>query len=342
MPQLLHSVQSGTTIYEIEALHFITGSLDTPAQWKTYIDNAAATAAKIQLVIDTGTGADNHPSTTASADTLGKIYLVAAGSPESGSYVEWITVDKGTGVSPRYVWEKIGTTATDLLEYAKVSAVNTALSSATQTDAPSTNATGSAGGQTKTTTGAGSGDATGTGSIASTITTTSAGGFTLSGSNFSFTGDTVTLTSTLKLDKHKFTPSGSIGGSQTVSAHSHAFNPATTAVVTGINTSTTTVLTGVKSTGSTAAITSISKDTISVFNGATVVDGVLSFNTGTVLNNVTSSSTANVITGIGANGTADAVTDFTTNTTSVVTSVLLVLPARIQLMVVILALAVLS
>ena len=40
--------------YEIEAKHFIYNSLlDTPTQWKGYIDQQVATAAKIQLVVAT-------------------------------------------------------------------------------------------------------------------------------------------------------------------------------------------------------------------------------------------------------------------------------------------------
>lgn len=40
--------------FDIEAKHFIYGSiLDTPTQWKDYIDQQVATAAKIQLVVAT-------------------------------------------------------------------------------------------------------------------------------------------------------------------------------------------------------------------------------------------------------------------------------------------------
>lgn len=56
---------------------------------------------------------------TASAETVGAIYLVSTGEPKSGTYVEWITLDKGASADPRYVWEKIGTTAADLTEYLK-------------------------------------------------------------------------------------------------------------------------------------------------------------------------------------------------------------------------------
>lgn len=113
---------SESNIYDIEALHFFAQSnLDTPAQWKSYIDDIAASASKIQIVIDPKSSSGEYPATPASDSTLGKIYLVILGSEQSGTYTEFITVDKGAGASPRYVWEKIGTTSTDLTEYAKKS-----------------------------------------------------------------------------------------------------------------------------------------------------------------------------------------------------------------------------
>ena len=58
---------------------------------------------------------------TAASTTMYKIYLVAAETPGTQDiYEEYITIDKGSGASPRYVWEKLGTiTAPDLSEYAK-------------------------------------------------------------------------------------------------------------------------------------------------------------------------------------------------------------------------------
>lgn len=51
-------LEIGGKSYEIEAKHFIYGPedsplIDTPTQWKAYIDQQVATAAKIQLVVDT-------------------------------------------------------------------------------------------------------------------------------------------------------------------------------------------------------------------------------------------------------------------------------------------------
>ena len=110
-------VKIGTTAYDVEALHFVTGSLDTPQQWKDYIDNLVGQG--LQIVTDDPATSGQEPKTAASASTMGKLYLVQfSGQTESGTYTEFVTIDKGTG-DPRYVWEKIGTTAADLTEYLK-------------------------------------------------------------------------------------------------------------------------------------------------------------------------------------------------------------------------------
>ena len=73
---------------------------------------------------------DNEPLPTASADTLGKIYLVKEGNTAngesnidaiSGSYVEYMTRKVS---ETEYTWEKIGTTAADLSGYAKTVKIN--------------------------------------------------------------------------------------------------------------------------------------------------------------------------------------------------------------------------
>lgn len=53
---------------------------------------------------------------TASASTEFIIYLIAETGTIDGSYVEYLTIKKSDGT---YVWEKIGTTATDLTDYSK-------------------------------------------------------------------------------------------------------------------------------------------------------------------------------------------------------------------------------
>lgn len=71
---------------------------------------------------------DSESLPTASAETLGKIYLVASqnaptadGSAISGAYVEYMTRQ---GSETEYTWEKIGTTAADLTGYAKSVTIN--------------------------------------------------------------------------------------------------------------------------------------------------------------------------------------------------------------------------
>ena len=74
---------------------------------------------------------DSESLPTASAETLGKIYLVASqnaptadGSAISGAYVEYMTRKVGEGETATYTWEKIGTTAADLSAYAKSADLN--------------------------------------------------------------------------------------------------------------------------------------------------------------------------------------------------------------------------
>ena len=74
---------------------------------------------------------DNETLPEASANTLGKIYLVASqnaptadGAAISGAYVEYMTRKVGEGETATYTWEKIGTTAADLSGYAKSVTIN--------------------------------------------------------------------------------------------------------------------------------------------------------------------------------------------------------------------------
>lgn len=83
---------------------------------------------------------DSEPLPTASANTLGKIYLVAKanvpaedGSALSGDYVEYMTRKNGDGDSATYTWEKIGTTSADLSNYITkedIAAVTTTITAA--------------------------------------------------------------------------------------------------------------------------------------------------------------------------------------------------------------------
>ena len=90
----------------------------------TKVDTHIASAAKLSIVVvdgltDTGVPNVAEPETN-------KLYLVATGA-ESGTYAEWIYLGDGN-------WERIGTTATDLSEYAKTATV-TPLIEAAQTQA---------------------------------------------------------------------------------------------------------------------------------------------------------------------------------------------------------------
>ena len=60
---------------------------------------------------------------TASADTLGKIYLVPDNTHDpsvNDIYDEYITIDNGASANPRYTWEKIGNTDVNLSGYSVI------------------------------------------------------------------------------------------------------------------------------------------------------------------------------------------------------------------------------
>ena len=134
--------------YDLNAKYIQDGS-GNPKTWQNIADMINA---GVKLVTDNarkeaaGDGAIGAPATTAAVSTMGKIYLVANDGGISGTYVEFITIDKGpdsTGASGyvRYVWEKIGTTAADLTDYVKKGQITL---SGTASTAGAT-ATGSAG-----------------------------------------------------------------------------------------------------------------------------------------------------------------------------------------------------
>lgn len=81
---------------------------------KTYVDNAVSTMSKLRYQV-----VDSLP--TASASTMGIIYLVADTHGTGDNYDEYITIQSGT----TYSWEKIGNTDVDLSGYAKLSGNNT-------------------------------------------------------------------------------------------------------------------------------------------------------------------------------------------------------------------------
>lgn len=70
----------------------------------------------IPLVFDENAQATptTEPSVTASADTMGKIYLVG---PSSGTKYEWITLEDDSTTPSVYSWLQIGSTQIDLSTY---------------------------------------------------------------------------------------------------------------------------------------------------------------------------------------------------------------------------------
>lgn len=111
---------------KVAALETATGTT-LPAAIEQALTDAKAYSDSLHTTsLDYVVLGDSESLPTASADTLGKIYLVASqnapaadGSAISGSYVEYMTRKVGEGDTATYTWEKIGTTAADLNSYAK-------------------------------------------------------------------------------------------------------------------------------------------------------------------------------------------------------------------------------
>lgn len=119
---------------KVTALETATGTT-LPAAIEQALTDAKAYSDSLHTTsLDYVVLGDSESLPTASADTLGKIYLVASqnaptadGSAISGSYVEYMTRKVS---ETEYTWEKIGTTAADLSAYAKTSDVTTAIATA--------------------------------------------------------------------------------------------------------------------------------------------------------------------------------------------------------------------
>ena len=78
---------------------------------KSYVDNAISINSKLTVI-----AVDELPS--ASADTMGAIYLVPADKTGTNNIKdEYITIQSGTDPDYTYSWEKIGTTEIDLSNY---------------------------------------------------------------------------------------------------------------------------------------------------------------------------------------------------------------------------------
>ena len=96
------AAQQGQTIMIFDANGNPIGKIQAPTGDTTvaiiFEEKASATAS-------------TQPTTTASADTMGKLYLVG---PSSGTKYQWITTES----SGTYSWLNIGSTAVDLSQYA--------------------------------------------------------------------------------------------------------------------------------------------------------------------------------------------------------------------------------
>ena len=88
--------------------------------------NTVATTETIKRYVDAQVGAIHKFDVTiyeklpaASADTMYILGLVADTKAEAGTYLEYITIRKGSEGNYTYTWEQIGSTKTDLTDYVK-------------------------------------------------------------------------------------------------------------------------------------------------------------------------------------------------------------------------------
>ena len=129
----LKQIKIGDNVYFIkdEAARAI---LDTYTALPTYTPttdigatgNTVATTETIKRYVDAQVGAIHKFDVTiyeelpaASADTMYILGLVADTKSEAGTYIEHITIRKGSEGNYTYAWEPIGSTKTDLTDYVK-------------------------------------------------------------------------------------------------------------------------------------------------------------------------------------------------------------------------------
>lgn len=212
----IKNIKVGNDTYDIEALHFIAGDLNTPAQWKAYIDRIAELGFEIVVLTTL------PPEDAASYETYhNNIVLITDNTSVTGSSVEYVIVRSGTSGSYTYKWEKIGTTTADLTAYAKVgvatSGPSTANTSSTDLGTKTTSEAASSTAEAEVSLKYAKADAT-TGSAGATTTANSGNGgsHTISGSNFTFTGKdqsitvTVNRTADVAVGSHSYTPAGTV------------------------------------------------------------------------------------------------------------------------------------
>ena len=212
----IKNIKVGNDTYDIEALHFIAGDLNTPAQWKAYIDRIAELGFEI-VVLTTLPKED-----AASYETYhNNIVLITDNTSVTGSSVEYVIVRSGTSESYTYKWERIGTTTVDLTAYAKVgmptSGPSTANTSSTDLGTKTTSEAKAASAEAEVSLKYAKADAT-TGSAGATTTANSGNGgsHTINGSSFTFTGEdqsievTVNRTADVAVGAHSYTPAGTV------------------------------------------------------------------------------------------------------------------------------------
>ena len=175
----IEKVKVGTTDHILVSKYISAATVNSPdSGYKTWKDITDLVTASTDLVFLT-----TLPAADAESYALYKndiVLVPASASATSNACDEYIINRTGTSTYT-YSWEKIGTTQADLN--------NKADHGTYTTTTPSTNVTSSAGAQTA------SGTATVTYEKSDTATG-SAGGFTINGSNFGFSGTAKNLTST--------------------------------------------------------------------------------------------------------------------------------------------------
>ena len=129
----LKQIKIGDNVYYIKDAA-ARAILDTYTALPTYTPttdigatgNTVATTETIKRYVDAQVGAIHKFDVTiyealpeASADTMYILGLVADATAEAGTYLEYITIRKGSEGNYTYAWEQIGSTKTDLTDYVK-------------------------------------------------------------------------------------------------------------------------------------------------------------------------------------------------------------------------------
>ena len=200
---IINKIHVGENDYKLNADYLGNWSAD---EWKSFVG-----AGFNVLVVES--------LPTASESTQKGIYLIADAHGNGDSYDEYVTVKSGNA----YSWEKIGNTDIDISKLAEELVVSgtelttesageqTATGNATISYMKSAASTGEAGAGVEANTG-------------------EAGGATINGSSFGFSGteNTITLSGTLPtLSQVSVTPAGTISGKVDVGNHTHSITPTT-------------------------------------------------------------------------------------------------------------------